>query len=398
MADTYNYFTPQQLGDVLARSIDESMKVNVLDRFPFVNMLLAGNISPIVGQSKHEWNSAGCQRYSTTLGSAISGGSATESVTVVSSAGYNTNDKVVVANNTESAMQNLYVTSITNATTMVLSSLNGSDLISAVATGTRIDRMAPYTAYGTDGASKVENDLIYTNNVQQFNTYSNLNDLIKRSNLANGESFEDVLIKKHTAQMKQMLNRQFITGDGVEASGSTGKAAADGLLNFLIDNGSSFYDGDISSAVDDLIDFITKVQKYGGCPMGSSDNVLLVSTEMNAAIFKLQADSGGAVKIFDTQAPISKIAIGGTNFSYIVDSDLDPASDGGAAVALTWRDMAGQNLIKMAQLEPIRMAMVKNELSSEELGAICYATLEVGSPSLHGVFYNDYSQSGPTAI
>lgn len=384
----YDSNTPQVLDTVLKRSVDDAMRVVAVASNPFVSML------PIVktsGHYEHEWLSNGVRRYTTLLDGALTGGSATESADVDSTAGWAVGDTGILHNASGIASQMFKVTVVTDTDTMTLSSIDGSTALLVHADNTRLTRIAAADAYGTDSISKVEADVLYDNTVQQFDIAKTIAELTQNSELISGQSWKEAFGAKVIADLKKKVERQFLVGEELVPSVAGSTAQAQGLIPQLVANCPSLYQGDISSTADALISFINKVMEYDDALKGKS-NVLMVDTNANAAIYKLQADAGGVVNFFnDSQSTLQKINIAGVVFTYVVTNDLNPISDDGIVVALSFRDPAGQSNLKRAIVKETNLVEKSgSNITSSIIGAASYCTLQVSNYHTHGVFMNKF--------
>ena len=381
---TYNQFTPQELGTVLRRSVNETIKIVSQDAYPWVSML---PIVPASGNYRHEWNSSGYKVFSSTISSFTSGSPATTTATieVADAAAFHVGSTITVRGSASVAFQVGRITAIdTNTITAVKD--DGVAWVDPAASAV-IQTLATAQAYGTDDTlAKLEDNVLYTNPIQQFAPNIAIPKIIAKAKYANNENWMDVASREIASLIKQEMERQFLLGDAKEPAGSSGIAQANGLVNFLLDYSPNVSVGSLASNLTALINAIAGAERYRA--FKGEQLVAIVDPALNAAIFTLQAASGGAVKIKDTQDQIPELYIAGHKFKYIVSTDLQEVSSSGCGCFLTWKDAAGQTNFERAVVEDDFGINLSLGVSNINMGALSLSTLKVAAPHTHMLFVN----------
>ena len=369
--------------NIIQLSTDRLIRDFAWDEFPTLKYL---KVIPATGDIKHYWLNAQTSIVQTQLNGAMTGGAASETITVDSTAYFAVNNVVLLGRDGTNDMQLAYISAIpSSTTTMTINALSGN--LSAFADNTYVSLAGNRTEYGETVTQPLRLATRDYNIIEQFQVAADIPVNVAKAQSLNLDSIEAMLTNEAMSVFKQQLTMKVLFGQQVDPTGSDSHGQMDGLYN-LVGNSTS---GTWSKA--NFRDFVNTIKKYRGFP--GQRGTIIANANLVNQLYKLD-DSNTGISWRDTDKPIDEVVIRGVRFKVIEEPAMnDHFASNEAAAFLLSPKTGNKQLIKLATISADeangKPRKVLKEAVKYTLQVASFATLELMDPYRHGVYIGTFT-------
>ncbi|MBN1809995.1 MAG: hypothetical protein JW909_13080 [Planctomycetes bacterium] len=381
---TGSYISDQ---DIVRLSTDRLVRIWAYDEYPWLSILQPGDAT---GDVKHYWLNNPEGLVKTQLDGGMTGGSASEEITVDASENFAVGNVVVFQANGAIAPQLARITAIADGTTMTVAALSGN--LSAHADNTPVVLVGDYVKYGDTVEQPLRLPTRDYNFIEQVSVTADVPANVARAQGLNEEAVEAMLTREATGEFKQKLTMATLFGAHVDptGAGTEGYGRMDGLVN-LVPSANKDTSGAWSKA--NFRSFVNGLKKRGAFP--GNRGILVTNAEAVNQLYSLDDDNTG-ISWRDTDRPLDELVIRGVRFRVVEEPAMNDYFLSSVVSAFALSPKAkGRPLLKLARISTDsasgRPRKVLKEAVKHTLQVAQFATLELRDPYRHGLFVGTVS-------
>lgn len=375
------YLTDQQ---ILKLSINDAMTILHTTEYPWASFL--GLNDPTYGGSdnKDYWMNSpeGLVQTLINMSGGMTGGSS-EEITVDSTTNFVANNTIVIAENGALDIQVARISAIGTSTTMTIYPLSGS--LSAHANDTPILLGGDWVKYGTTLDQPLRLPTRDNNTIEQISVSKDIPFNVEDARMLNNENVYAQLRREALDEFKQKVTMASLVGEEVTASGGSGKAKMDGLINLIP---SANVKDDTAWSRGALRNFVSDLEVRGAFPLG--EGLALVNPKANVSLYTFDdAATGAAVRT--TDRPLNEVMLNGIRFRVMRDLAMAKLfrTDKERIFFLTPM-YKGKKLVRLATTARNRGVGVQKEVLvtavQQTLQVAAFCAFELIDPRRHGLW------------
>jgi len=381
--------------DLVKIESDHAVKFWAYQNFQWLYWLEAGNLrikTGIKNDVKHYWKNDPEGLVATTLTADMTGGEATEEVTVADTSIFTVGNKVLFGRKGTVDARVYYITAIADATTMTVASLS-TDAIAAHGAGTNIVLANSRIKYDDKLLSQPTRlQTVDSNTVELVFAARTMASILADAEDIGGETFMSTIMKQLVSTFKQNLTMATLLGTEEEAVGAGGYGSMAGLAELVIAGGNTVGVGKTPPALTKPLmrEFVMGIAKRGGFPNG--EGVIIHNAAWKNAIYKLDDASYVTKLVRDREDRFDRQSIFGYTFDLIQEPALDKyaGSDTEAVAIFLSPTSNGAPNVRLARKGSFPLGNgqpheVLKETNRTEFQIALPCTLEVRNQYMHGM-------------